>query len=268
MRILYLGDIFGKPGRRAVRELVPQLVKDKSIDLVFANAENICGGAGIDRKRLKEVFDAGVSLCSSGNHTWHVKEIYDFIDKEDRLVRPANLPEPCPGNTIASVVRPSGTRVAIINLLGRVFMEPVDCPFRKADELLKELEGQAEIVILDFHAEATAEKLALAHYLDGRISAVLGTHTHVQTADEQIMGGGTAYITDMGMTGPHDSVIGVDVKPILEKFLSARPMRYHTAKGGIMLNGVILDIDEQSGKVSHIERVRLPLEIRSENEKC
>jgi len=260
MRILYSGDIFGRPGRQVVKELVPAIVAAKGIDIVFANVENISGGAGIDRKRLDEVLASGVAACTAGNHTWHNKEILEWIDAESRLARPANLPEPCPGNDHVIVAGPGGVRIALVNLLGRLFMEPVDCPFRKADAMLEKLAGKADIILVDFHAEATSEKMALGYYLDGRVTAVLGTHTHVQTADERVLKGGTAFITDMGMSGPHESIIGVSIAEVTTRFLTARPIRYSPSQEGLMFNGVIIDVNESDWRALSIERVRMPLE--------
>ena len=258
MKILVIGDIFGKPGRKAVKELLPGLLREHGIDLVIANMENLAGGKGVDQKTLDEMWTAGVHVGTGGNHIWQNKKIYDFIDSEQRLVRPANYPTPCPGRGF-TVVKTHNRKVAVINLLGRIYMQPLECPFRKADEILKELDPDIKIRILDFHAEATSEKIALSYYLDGRLSLVAGTHTHVQTADERILPRGSAAISDIGMTGSHDSVIGVRKGRVLEHFITGRPVSFQPSNKDIRLCGVIVSVSDETGKATAIERIRLPL---------
>lgn len=259
MRILFIGDVFGKPGRRAVKKLLPDLVSDRAIDMVVANLENLSGGHGLDHKRLKEMWEAGVHVATTGNHVWQNKDIFNFIDKEPNLIRPANYPEPCPGKGYTIYRSDRFPPVAVINLLGRVYMPPVDCPFKKAEDLIQSLDSDVEIILVDIHAEATSEKVALGHFLDGRVSLVSGTHTHVQTADEHILPGLTGYISDIGMTGPRDSVIGVRKDRVIERFLSGRPVSFQPAKDDIWLQGIIFSVDDASGRASSIERVNIPL---------
>jgi 2',3'-cyclic-nucleotide 2'-phosphodiesterase len=260
MRILILGDVMGRPARRAVRDIVPGLVKKEEIDLVVANAENAAGGMGVDIKSAKELLAAGVEVMTSGNHIWKKKEIYSFLDDQDSLIRPANFPAGAPGRGWCLWQR-NGSRALIINLQGRVFMpNHVEDPFRCVDEILKERGGQSRVVIVDMHAEATSEKYAMGWYLDGRASIVYGTHTHVQTADERIFPGGTAYITDLGMCGPLDSVIGMERESVIRGFMTQLPRQFEVAQDNVVLQGVIADVDEESGKASAIRRLRIPWE--------
>ena len=254
MKILFIGDIIGKPGRGAVRELLPQIVSDCLIDCVIANCENAAAGFGVTRDIIDELLQSHIDVLTSGNHIWDKKEVMNFIGDYKNLLRPANYPEGTPG--CGSVVIPthSGSNVAVINLVGRVFMQPYDCPFRVAEREIEKVKHKAAIIIVDFHAEATSEKKTLGWFLDGRVSAVLGTHTHVQTADEAIMTKGTAYISDVGMTGPFDSVIGIKREEILARFLTQIPNKFDVAKGDVRLQGVVLEIDEQSGRSRSIER--------------
>ncbi len=260
MRILVVGDVFGKAGRRTVQQIVPRLIREHDVDLVVANAENLCGGRGLSSKHLKVIWDAGVHVVTTGNHVWHNKEIYDFIDDDKRILRPANFPEPCPGRGITVVETANGTPVAVINLIGRMFMPPVDCPFQKVDALLDQLDPSIKIRLVDLHAEATSEKVAMAWYLDGRASLMAGTHTHIQTADERILPEGLAAITDLGMTGPYDSVIGMRKEAIIKQFLDRRPTAFVQANRGAMLCGVLLDVDAASGRAESIKRLAIPLE--------
>lgn len=260
MRILFIGDIFGKAGRKAVTKIVPGLRKERNIDFVIGNVENLTSGHGVDKKRLKEMFDAGVDVGTGGNHIWQNKAVFDFIDDEPRLVRPANYPEPCPGTGYNVYETASGEPVAVINMLGRVFMPPVECPFRTTEQILRELGSEVKIKILDFHAEATSEKLALARYFDGKLTMMAGTHTHIQTADEQVFPNGTASITDVGMTGPYDSIIGMGKEEVIGKFLSGRPVRFKAASKDVWLHAVLLTVDNISGRASAIERIKIALE--------
>ena len=251
MRILMIGDVIGKPGRRAVKSLIPSLRKEHGIDLVIANGENTAGGFGLTLETAYELLDNGVDILTSGNHIWDQKEIIPHLQEGLPLVRPANYPD-APGR--GALVRDN---VLVINLMGRVFMSPLDCPFRTADRLLKEAAtSQAPpVVIVDFHAEATSEKQAMGWYLDGRVSAVLGTHTHVGTVDGRILPKGTAYISDVGMTGPQDSVIGSETSVVLERFLTGLPKRLTVADGPVLMNSVLIDVDQVSGKARAIERI-------------
>jgi hypothetical protein len=256
MRVLFIGDIVGKPGRRAVREFLPSLISKLKIDLTIANCENAAGGFGITEKVAQELFSYGIEIMTSGNHIWDKKEAVGYIEKEDRILRPLNYPPSVPGRG-SIILSVNGLKVAVLNLSGRVFMHHMDCPFRRVDEELEKLKDKASIVLIDFHGEATSEKIAFGYYVDGRVSAVIGTHTHVQTADEQILPGGTAYITDVGMTGPVHSVIGVEVKDIIEKFITQMPKKFNTAKGEAMFSGVIMEIDPASAKAKSIKRLLL-----------
>ncbi|MCL6622346.1 MAG: TIGR00282 family metallophosphoesterase [Syntrophobacterales bacterium] len=255
MRILFVGDIVGSPGRRAVAELVPRLVDRFLVDLVVANGENAAGGIGITPQVAEELLNQGVDVLTSGNHIWKHKEIVPYLEEGDRLLRPANYPPGTPGRGVTVVETAAGHRAAILNLEGRVFMSPLECPFRTADRLLAELPPDLRTILVDFHAEATSEKLALGWYLDGRVSAVIGTHTHVQTADERILPGGTGYITDAGMTGPLNGVIGMKKEIILERFLTQRPQPFKVASAQLQLQGVLLELDE-TGRCRQIQRLQ------------
>jgi len=259
VKILFVGDIVGKPGRRAVRELLPPLVVRHEIDLVIANCENAAAGFGVTREVVDELYQSGIHVLTTGNHVWDKREVLDFIEEYDTLLRPANYPPGTPGHGTILLQTSSGKHVGILNLQGRVFMRPLDCPFRRAESEIATLLERTRIVIVDFHAEATSEKISLGWFLDGRVSAVLGTHTHVQTADERILKNGTAYMTDVGMTGPFDSVIGVRKEAILERFLSQMPNKFEVAKDDIRLQGAILDIDDADGRARRIERINCAL---------
>lgn len=261
MRILILGDVVGRPGRGAVRELVRPLVKKEGIDLVIANAENAAGGMGVDVKSAEELLSAGVHVLTSGNHIWKKKEIYSYLNERSFLLRPANYPDGAPGVGWHKWQNNDGLKALIINLQGRVFMpHHVDDPFRCVDSILREHGQHSRVVIVDMHAEATSEKNAMGWYLDGRASAVFGTHTHIQTADERILGGGTAFITDVGMCGPFDSVIGIERQVVIEGFKSQLPRKFAVAEANVVLQGVIVDADEKSGRAREIRRLRLPWE--------
>jgi len=247
----------GRPARRAVRDLVPSLIQKEEIDLAVANAENSAGGMGVDIKSAKELLSAGVQVLTSGNHIWKKKEIYPFLDEQESLIRPANFPSGAPGRGWC-IWQHNGLRALVINLQGRVFMpNHVDDPFRCVDEILKQQGSQSPVVIVDMHAEATSEKCAMGWYLDGRASLVFGTHTHVQTADERILPAGTAYITDVGMCGPFDSVIGMEKETVIRGFITQLPRQFEVAQENVMLQGVITDIDEESGKAKAIRRLRI-----------
>ncbi len=247
----------GRPARRAVRDLVPSLIDKEEIDLVVANAENAAGGMGVDLKSAKELLSAGVQVLTSGNHIWKKKEIYPFLDEQESLIRPANYPAGAPGKGWC-VWQHNGLRALVINLQGRVFMpNHVDDPFRCVDEILKQQGSQSPVVIVDMHAEATSEKYAMGWYLDGRASIVYGTHTHVQTADERILPGGTAYITDLGMCGPFDSVIGMETETVIRGFITQLPRQFEVAQDNVVLQGVIADIDDESGRARAIRRLRI-----------
>ncbi len=255
VKVLFIADIVGKPGRQAVSQELHRLVDRYTIDIVIANGENAAGGFGITEETAKELFGLGIHLLTSGNHIWDKKDALDYINREEKLIRPANYPAGAPGRGSAVIQTAAGISIAVLNLEGRVFMNPLECPFRSADKELERLRKITPVVVVDFHAEATSEKMALGAYLDGRVSAVLGTHTHVQTADERLLPGGTAYITDVGMTGSFDSVIGIRKELAVEKFLSQLPVRFEVAKKDIRINCVAIEIDEISGKALSIERV-------------
>ncbi len=255
--LLFIGDIVGKAGRRLVTNLIPDIVRDYGVNLVIANGENAAGGTGITPEIAENLFAAGIDVLTSGNHVWQKKEIIDYIRHENRLIRPMNFSPDAPGTGNCFVKTTEGTTVAVVNLAGRVFMENTySCPFRAIDQAIEQLQQQAEIIVVDIHAEATSEKKALGWYLDGRVGAVIGTHTHVQTADECILPHGTAYITDAGMTGARDSVIGVKIELALQKFLTAMPVRFESAALNPWLEGVIIKIDPQRKVAVHIERIQ------------
>ncbi|HEX7078584.1 MAG TPA: TIGR00282 family metallophosphoesterase [Candidatus Eisenbacteria bacterium] len=260
MNVLFVADVFGSPGRRAVKDLLPELVSSMGIDFVIVNVENAAAGFGVTKEILDEIKSLGVDVMTSGNHIWDRREAMPLLDSEPLLLRPHNYPPGVPGRGVTVVTSRGGVPVGVVNLMGRVFMREILCPFRVADEEIARLKETTPIVIVDFHAEATAEKMALGWHLDGKISALIGTHTHVQTADERILPGGTGYITDAGMTGPHDSVIGVRKDQAIRKFLTLLPTRFEPATGDTRLHGVHLEIDEATGKCRHIERIALALE--------
>ena len=254
MKILFIGDIVGKPGRRAIRELLPEIVETDGIDFVIANCENAAAGFGVTRDIVDELFQSHVDVLTSGNHIWDKKEAAGFIGDFSRLLRPANYPAGAPGCGSIVVPTRSGNRVGVLNLSGRIFMQPLDCPFRTAEREIAQIRKNTAVIIVDFHAEATSEKKTMGWFLDGQVTAVLGTHTHVQTADEEILPKGTAYITDVGMTGPFDSVIGIKKDEILTRFLSQLPNKFDVAKGDVRIQGVVLDLDELTGRSRGIER--------------
>ena len=261
MKILFVGDIFGKPGRLAVRHFVPRLRAQHALDLCVGNSENAAAGSGITPDLVDELLASGLDLLTSGNHTWSKREIFPLLAREgSRQLRPANYPEGAPGRGHAVIAAAGGRKLGVLNLEGRVFMKSLDCPFRAADKLVAELRAQTPCILVDMHCEATSEKNALGHYLDGRVSAVLGTHTHIQTADNRVLAGGTAFQTDVGMCGPWDSVIGVKKEGAIERFLTARHSPFEPATHETYLQGAIVDIDDETGRARSIARVqeRLP----------
>jgi metallophosphoesterase (TIGR00282 family) len=258
-RLLFIGDIVGRPGRDLVRRGVPALREYHQVDLVIANAENAAAGFGITRELGEQILDAGVDVMTSGNHIWDKKEAIDYIGIEPRLLRPANFPDGVPGNGSYVARTANGVSVGVINVMGRVFMLNIDDPFAGVLKEVDKVRQRARIVFVDVHAEATSEKMAMGWHLDGKVTAVVGTHTHVQTADERILPKGTAYLTDVGMTGPHDSIIGVEVAAALGRFLNGMPARFETATGNPRLNGVIVEADETTGLATDIERVSYSL---------
>ena len=267
MKILAIGDIVGRPGREAVKVILPKLKQEYSLDLVLANAENAAGGSGITPKLAEELFNYGIDGLTSGDHIWKRKEIFPFLDTEKRLLRPANYPLEAPGRG-GAVIEKNGLKMGVINLAGRIFMEGIRSPFEIAKEEIEKLREETKVIIVDFHAEATSEKVTLGWYLDGKVSAVLGTHTHIQTADEKILPQGTAYITDLGMTGPYDSVIGRKKESVLQRFVVQVPTRFEVAQGDVHLCGAILEIDAKSGKAVSIVRVDEKLQASSHKQQA
>jgi 2',3'-cyclic-nucleotide 2'-phosphodiesterase len=252
-----LGDVVGKPGRKAVADYVPRLRKQYNPELVVANAENAAGGLGITPEIAEHLLDAGVDVLTLGNHTFTKKEISHYLDIEPRIIRPANFPPGVPGRGYSVFTCSTGISIGVINLIGRTFMTPVDDPFRAADAVLKEIRGETRIAIIDMHAKATSEKMAIGWYLNGRATAVLGTHTHVQTSDERILSGGTAYITDIGMVGPRDSVLGLKTDLVIERFLTQIQTRFEAAQGTCIISGVVIDVDPETGRAFGISRISI-----------
>ena len=257
MKILFLGDIFGQPGRRIVKEALPALREELAPDLILANGENAAAGFGITPALVEELLDLGIAVLTSGNHIWDRKEIIPYLAEhaDGRLLRPANYPPDAPGHGLYVGKTAGGVEFAVVNLQGRVFMATIECPFRTADALLEKIPASVKIRIVDMHAEATSEKLALGWYLDGRVTAVVGTHTHVPTADETILPEGTAYITDLGMTGPYDSIIGIEKQAVIKKFLDQMPARFEVAKGDTRLCAVLVEADPATGRAASIQRI-------------
>jgi len=245
----------GRPGRKAVLDNLGFIRKEQNIDFVIANGENAAGGHGITKEIARQLYAAGVDVFTMGNHVWNKKEIITYIDKEKRLLRPANYPPGTPGAGFNIFETKSGHSIAVINVSGRIYMQELDCPFRTVDQILEEIKGKTKLIFVDFHAEATSEKVAMGWYLDGRVTAVCGTHTHVQTADERILPKGSAYITDIGMTGPRDSVIGVSTHLVIEKFITQMPRRFEVAETGYQFNAVVIDVDPVNGSALKIERI-------------
>ncbi len=268
MRILFVGDVFGSPGRRIVREHLPHVLSERAVDLLVINAENSAGGFGLTPAISDELFDLGAHVLTTGNHIWDKREIVDYLKsvppgttgpdstvRARRILRPANYPAGTPGYGVFEGVLPGGEAYAVLNLQGRVFMQSNDDPFRTADTLLSAV--RAKVILVDFHAEATSEKIALGWYLDGRVTAVLGTHTHVPTADEQVLPNGTAYQTDVGMSGPYDGVIGVQKEQVLQRFLSGMPGKFEAARGDARMCAALIECDAASGRASSIQRLML-----------
>jgi len=256
MKILFIGDVVGAPGREAIKKLVAPLKSELGIDFVIANAENASGGSGITLKVAEDLFSSGVDVLTSGDHIWKRPEIFELINREDRILRPINFPSGAPGRGAHVFKAKNGVKVGVINVNGRVFMDALECPFKTSLAAYEKIKEETKIIILDIHAEATSEKIALGWYLDGKLSAIFGTHTHIQTADEKVLPKGTAYITDVGMTGPYDSVIGRKKDDVLTRFLSAIPVRFEVAEGDIQLHGALVEVDEKTGQAVSISRIQ------------
>ena len=263
MKILFIGDIIGRAGRQAINGVLEKVISDHRIEFTIANVENAAGGMGLTSSIAMEILNQGVDVLTSGNHIWAKKEIIPFLNEEPRLLRPANYPAQVPGRGGGIFISRNGKKVGVLNLEGRVFMKHLDCPFRVGEKEIEALGRQTHILIVDFHAEATSEKMAMGWFLNGKVSAVLGTHTHVQTCDERILSEGTAYITDVGMTGPLDSVIGIRKQVALERLLTQIPWKFDVATGEIELQGVVVEIDSETGKSTNIQRIKVPLDERS-----
>lgn len=257
MRILFIGDIVGRPGIDIVVQAIPHFRRQESIDLVIANAENSEHGSGIVPSTYRKLIAAQVDCITLGDHIYKKKDIIPILESQDNIVKPANYPAEAPGKCWAVVTSATGKQVAVFSLMGRVFMKPVDCPFRTAERLLAEIPAEVKIRFCDFHSEATSDKQLMGRYLDGKVTAVCGTHTHIPTADEQVLPGGTAYISDVGMTGPHESILGRDIEKVMEATLTFRPVPFHVAKNDVQISGVIVEVDPQSGKGQGIRRIKI-----------
>jgi metallophosphoesterase (TIGR00282 family) len=257
VRVLFFGDVFARPGRDLLTGRLPQFKVFCKADLTCANAENASGGLGLAPREAKALLAAGLDVLTTGNHVWRQRGIGPFLDENPRVLRPANYPSPAPGSGSTVAATPDGVRIGFLNLEGRIFMSPLDDPFRTADEHVGRLAARTGLIVVDFHAEATSEKAALAHYLDGRVSAVIGTHTHVQTADARVLPGGTGFVTDAGMTGVEDSIIGLDKSSIVERFVQGRPTPFRPAKGRAVAMGVVIDLDPDAGTCLSIEPFRI-----------
>ncbi len=255
MRILFVGDVVARAGRRILKGGLRAIRASHAPDLIIVNGENASRGRGLTPQCSEEIFRAGADVITSGNHVWDRREVLPLLEREPRVLRPANYPDPAPGSGVYLFDHLAAGPVAVVNLMGRLFMPAVDDPFRAADEILDELQGRAALVVIDFHAEATSEKIAFGWHVDGRVTAVIGTHTHIPTADESVLPGGTAYITDVGMTGPYDSVIGVDKTAVIERFRTQRPVRFSPAEGDVRLCAVLIDADPETGRANSIERI-------------
>ncbi|MEQ8763461.1 MAG: TIGR00282 family metallophosphoesterase [Planctomycetota bacterium] len=259
-KVLALGDVVGGPGRRVLRECLPAYLRDHGIHFCIANAENAAGGSGLTKRCWEQIRESGVDFVTLGDHTWRKAEVIPLLEREERLVRPANYSAAAVGKGWAVVPTDAGIKVGVLNLLGRVFMQPVDCPFAAAEKAVAEIRRRTNVIIVDFHAEATSEKYALGHFLDGQVSAVFGTHTHVQTADEQILPKGTGYITDVGMTGPHHSILGRKIEPVLHKFVTQMHAPFDVAENDARICGSCFTIDTETGLALEVERVVVRLE--------
>lgn len=258
MKILFIGDIVGPPGIDAVRQLVPKLIADEGLDCVIANAENACGGSGLTPKQFRQLRSAGVDLVTMGDHIYRRSEIIPIMESDERICKPANFPREAPGRNVVFAAARDGTMVAAFGLLGRTFMRPVDCPFQAADRVLAEIDAKTKVIVVDMHAEATSDKYLMGHFLKGRVSAVLGTHTHVPTADEQLLGT-TAFISDVGMTGPYESILGRRIDRVLSHSLTFVPAAFDVATNDVRLAGAIVEVDSQTGHASAIRRLMVPL---------
>jgi|SRR5437870_248973 len=257
MRLLFLGDVVGRPGRRALTALLPRLIAREAVGFVVANCENASGGKGVDPDAAEELYDAGVDVLTSGNHIWQHRAIVPYMADNRRLLRPLNFPRGVPGRGwTVHASRRAGGAVGVVNVIGRVFMGPADCPFAAVDGAVNEMRRETAIIVVDMHGEATSEKVAMGRFLDGRVSAVVGSHTHVQTADDDILPGGTAYLTDAGMCGPEVSVLGMKTDAVLRRFLTQMPTRFEVAAGVVLVQGALVDVDESSGRATAIRRVR------------
>ncbi len=254
MKLLFIGDIYASPGRRIVAQYLNEIVSREKIALVIANAENSAGGFGITPSIAEELFSLGVDALTTGNHIWDKKEVYEYFPREPRLLRPANYPEELPGKGLYIAKARNGVEVAVMNLQGRTYMPATDCPFHKIDRMLKEIPDEVKVRFVDFHAEVTSEKVSMGWHLNGRVSAIVGTHTHIPTADERILSGGTAYQTDVGMTGAYDSGSGAEKQLAMKRFLTGTPVRLETAKGGVELHATIVSVDEATGRATAIQR--------------
>ena len=256
MVVLFIGDIVGEPGRRSVTNNIHRLSEQYHVDIVIGNAENAAGGFGITPDLANDLFDLGISALTTGNHVWDKKEMVSYIRKEPRILRPANYPDGTPGQGSFVIDRPNGEKIGLLQVMGRAFMPTLDCPFRTARREIDKLQTQTSCIIVDMHAETTAEKMAMGYFLDGQVTAVVGTHTHVQTADEQILPKGTAYLTDIGMTGPVNSVIGMKKELVIDKFLTQMPRRFEVASGPAVFGAAVIELDTATGKATGIQRVR------------
>ncbi|ACB85059.1 TIGR00282 family metallophosphoesterase [Natranaerobius thermophilus] len=255
VKVLIIGDIVGRPGRYCLRDLLPKIQENYEIDFTIANGENAAAGKGITKKAMNSLLESGVDLITSGNHIWDKKEIFKFIDEERSIIRPANFPPGNPGNG-HQIIETNSVNIGVINLSGRVFMSSIDCPFQKGKEIIDKITHDCNIIIIDFHAEATSEKMALARYFDGKVSAIIGTHTHIQTADEQVLPAGTGYITDVGMTGPYESILGVESQAVIDNFITGIPTKFEVAEGKVQFNGVVVHLDSDNGICKKIERIQ------------
>lgn len=261
MRLMFLGDVVGKPGRRAIARVLPKLRESEGLGFVVANGENAAGGIGLDPGSARELFAAGIDVLTTGNHVWAKREIVPYISDSDVVLRPANFAPTVPGWGYTVKSGRDSLQIGVVNLIGRVFMGSYDCPFRMAETVLAKLESRTRVIVVDMHAEATSEKVAMGWHLDGRVSLVVGSHTHVQTADERILPGGTAYLTDAGMCGPVDSVIGVKREQVLNRFLTQMPGRFEVAEGPVIVQGAVVDVDEDSGRATRIRRFQEVVEL-------